>query len=98
MANSGSFNTNGYDGRYLHFEWSVASQSVANNTTTINWKVTGAGGDSHYWYNCKNVSVWINGQRVYNNGGSIQLWAGTVVASGQYTIGHNSDGSKSFSA
>lgn len=98
MANSGSFNTNGYDGRYLHFEWSVASQSVANNTTTINWKVTGAGGDSHVWYNCKNVSVWINGQRVYNNGGSIQLWAGTVVASGQFTIGHNNDGSKSFSA
>lgn len=98
MANNGSFSTSAYDGRYLTFSWSVNVQSIENNQTTINWRVTGAGGNSYTWYMAGNFKVVINGSTVYSSSGRIQLYNGTEVASGQYTISHNGDGSGSFSA
>ena len=97
MANSGSFNTNAYDGRYLTFAWSVSSQSVANNSTTISWSLNGAGGSS-VWYKSGNFKVVINGTTVYSSSARIELSNGTRVASGTFTIAHGSDGSKTFSA
>ena len=98
MASSGSFNTSGYDGRYLAFNWSVASQDVANNRTTINWSLKGAGGSTTSWYMSGNFKVLINGQQVYFSSNRIQLYNGTTVASGSFTINHNNDGTASFGA
>ena len=96
MASNGSFNTNSYDGRHVQFSWSVASQSVANNNTTINWSISAVGGSSS-WYRSNPTGVYINGNCVYYNGTRVQQYKGTI-ASGSYTISHNSEGNASFSA
>lgn len=98
MASSGSFNTSGYEGRYLQFSWSISSQSVANNQTTISWTLKGAGTAQANWYKAGNFKVVINGTTVYSSSTRIQLYNGTTVASGNFTITHNSDGNKTFSA
>lgn len=98
MASSGSFNTTGYQGRYLTFAWSVSSQSVANNTTTIAWTLKGAGTASSSWYRAGNFKVVINGSTVYSSTTRIQLYDGTVVASGNYTMTHDTAGNKTFTA
>lgn len=96
MASNGSFNTNSYDGRHVQFSWNVTSQSVANNNTTINWSISAVGGSSS-WYRSNPTGVYINGNCVYYNGTRVQQYKGTI-ASGSYTIGHNSEGNASFSA
>ena len=98
MASSGSFNTSGYQGRYLTFAWSVSSQSVANNTTTISWTLKGAGTAQSNWYRSGNFKVVINGSTVYSSSTRIQLYDGTLVASGNYTMTHDTAGNKTFSA
>ena len=98
MASSGSFNTSGYSSRYLNFSWSVASQNIANNQTTINWTLKGAGGATNNYFKAGNFQVVIDGAIVYSSATRINLYNGTVVASGSYTITHNSDGNRSFSA
>lgn len=98
MASSGSFNTTGYQGRYLTFAWSVASQSIANNTTTISWTLKGAGTASSSWYRSGNFKVVINGTTVYSSSTRIQLYDGTLVASGNFTMTHDTAGNKTFSA
>lgn len=100
MATSGSFNTSGYQGRYLTFSWSEKSQSIANNTTTISWTLKGAGAAESTYYYTRNIKLVIDGETVYTFGGSsssyISLHNGTVVASGTYTIKHNNDGTRDF--
>lgn len=98
MASSGSFNTSGYGDRYLTFSWSVKSQDVTNNRTVINWTLKGAGGSTYDWYMAGNFKALINGQQVYFSSNRIQLYNGTTVASGTYTINHNNDGTASFGA
>ena len=98
MASSGSFNTTGYQGRYLTFAWSVSSQSVANNTTTIAWTLKGAGSAQSSWYRAGNFKVVINGSTVYSSTTRIQLYDGTLVASGNFTMTHDTAGNKTFSA
>lgn len=98
MARSGSFNTTGYDGRYLQFQWEISSQSIANNSTTISWELVGAGKGSAGYYRAGNFKVVIDGKIVYSSTTRINLYEGTVVKSGTYTFNHNSDGSRSFSA
>ena len=99
MASSGSFNTSGYNGRYLTFSWTEKSQSIANNTTTIEWTLKGAGATNVGYYNAQNFKVTIDGVAVYSrplSDGQIELYDGTVVASGTYTFTHKADGTKSF--
>ncbi len=98
MANNGSFNTGGYEGRCLNFSWNLAGQDVANNTSTINWTLRGAGGSSSYWYMAGNFKVIIDGVQRYFSANRIQLWNGTVVASGQVTLSHDGAGNRSFGA
>lgn len=97
-VSSGSFNTTKYEVRYLTFSWAVKSQSVSNNSTTISWTLKGAGGSTTSYYKAGNFKVVINGSTVYSSSTRIQLYNGTTVASGNFTIKHNSDGTKSFTA
>lgn len=97
MASSGSFKTSAYSGRYLVFAWSIKSQDVAANKTTISWSLKGAGGDST-WYKSGNFKVVIAGVTVYSSAARIELANGTTVASGTHTLVHNADGTKSFTA
>lgn len=102
MASSGSFNTSGYGSgswnRYLNFSWSVKSQSIANNTTTISYTLKGAGGATDNWYQAGNFKLVIDGKTVYSSSARINLKNGTVVTSGTYTMTHNNTGNRSFSA
>ena len=97
MASSGSFNTGSSKGRYLTFSWSLSSQSVANNTSTISWSLKGAG-DSGYVV-VSEVKVTIDGSQAYyrDESNHQNVYVGTTVASGTKTITHNADGSRSFS-
>lgn len=102
MASSGSFATNSYGSgnynRYLVFEWSVKSQSIENNTTTINYTLKGAGGDTTSWQVSGNFKLVIDGQTVYASATRINLYNGTVVKSGTFTMTHDNTGKRSFSA
>lgn len=101
MASSGSFNTSGYNGRYLTFSWTEKSQSIPNNTTTIEWTLKGAGAANVGYYNAQNIKVTINGDVVFSrpqSEGQIELYDGTIVASGTYTFTHKADGTQSFTA
>lgn len=97
MALSGTVNSSSYEGRYVQLTWS-ASQSVANNTSTISWTLKGAGTGQASWYKAGGFYVSIAGNVVCNwsTDTRIQLYNGTTVASGSLTISHNDDGSKSF--
>ena len=94
---SGSFNTSGYQGRYLNFSW-TATQSVAENKSTISWTLKGAGTATSSYYKAGNFKVVIAGETVYSSSTRINLYNGTTVASGTKVITHNTNGSKSFSA
>lgn len=94
MALSGSVNTGSYDGRYYQLSW-TATQSVANNTSTISWTLSAKGGNSS-WYAERTVNVVIAGSTVYSKTSRVERYTGTV-ASGTKTITHNTDGTKSFS-
>ena len=102
MASSGSFNTNAYSDsevtRYLTFSWSIESQSIVNNTTTIAWTLKGNGNPTSYWVKSGNFRVIIDGDTVYQSADRITLYGTTTVASGRKTLTHNSDGTRSFGA
>lgn len=98
MANSGSFTTTSCEGRSLTFNWSVKSQNVASNQTTINWSLVGSGSYTYGWVTCGNFKVTIDGKQVYYSSTRINVYSGTVVASGTYTFTHDNSGNKSFNA
>lgn len=99
MASNGSFLTTASYNRSLKFSWSIQSQSIANNTTTITWSLTGAGSASGYVV-CGGFKVVINGETVYEKSTNhrVRVYNGDEIASGTHTISHNSDGTKTFSA
>lgn len=94
MALSGSVNTSKYDGRYYSLSW-TASQSIANNTSTISWTLSAVGGNSS-WYAERDVSVVIAGTTVYSKTSRVERYAGKIT-SGTVTLTHDSAGAKSFS-
>lgn len=98
MAKSGSFNTTGYEGRYLTFSWTARDPDIANNKTIIDWTLKGAGTGQAGWYKAGNFKVYIAGFPVYNSSTRIKLYNGTQVASGTFTFSHNNDGTMSFNA
>lgn len=98
MATSGTFKTSAYEGACLQFDWMLKNQSVANNQSVIVWTLKGAGIKSGYWYMAGPFKCVINGTTVYQSNTRIKLYTGTVVASGKLAIGHDTNGSKSFSA
>ena len=98
MAKSGSITTNESHGRSVKLSWSLSSQSVENNQSTLSWSITGAGSASG-WVMTGCFKAVINGTTVYSTSTDtrIQLYNGTSVASGTTKITHNADGTKSFS-
>ena len=100
MASNGSTSVSvtAYD--TLKFNWVQVGQNTANNNTVINWTlqlVSGSAGKiissaSKAW------SVTINGVTTSGtNSVAIENNTTKTLASGQATITHNSDGTKSFS-
>ena len=98
METSGTFKTSAYEGACLQFDWTLKSQSTANNQSVISWTLKGAGIKSGYWYMAGSFKCVINGTTVYQSSSRIKLYTGTVVASGELAIGHDNNGAKSFSA
>lgn len=94
MATSGSVTTTAYSGRYYQLDWS-ASQSTANNTSTITWSLKAVGGSSS-WYAERALKVVIGGKTVYTKTNRVERYTGEV-ATGTTDITHNDDGEKSFS-
>ncbi|MCL1789945.1 MAG: DUF859 domain-containing protein [Peptococcaceae bacterium] len=99
MASSGSFNTSAYNHRYLAFEWWLNNQNISANKSNIGWRLVGAGSTaSPQYYVSGNFKVIIDGVQRHFSATRINLFSGTVVASGNCDISHNSDGSRSFTA
>lgn len=98
MASNGSFNTNDFEGRYLLFSWSLASQDVETNSSIITWSLKGAGNATASYYESGSFKVVINGVTVYQSNTRIKLYNNTIVSSGSFTINHNVDGTKYFTA
>jgi hypothetical protein len=97
MATNGSKTVEIFSWISMKFSWEQASQSVANNTTTINWRLelfttTGA----LYRYN-RAWKVNIDGTE-YSGYVDVDLdeYDSQVCASGTSVISHNSDGTKTF--
>jgi hypothetical protein len=99
MATSGKVSSNGYEGRYITFSWSLTTQSIAANTSTIAWRLEGDGKAETSRYKAGNFKVVIDGVTVYSTSEDDRIWLydGTLVASGNYTFNHNNQGEKSFS-
>lgn len=98
MASSGSITTNEKEGRSITLSWSISSQSVADNTSTLSWTLKGSGSSGgSSWVMSGAFKAVINGTTVYSSSTRIQLKKDQVIASGSIKISHNSDGTKSFS-
>lgn len=100
MATNGSASVavTAYD--TLKFNWVQVGQSTANNHTVINWSlqlVSGSAGEILSSV-AKSWSVTVNGT-TYSGTNSVAIGnnATKTLASGQTTIAHNADGTKSFS-
>lgn len=93
-------------GIYCKLVVTETAQSVANNSTTLSWKFYMWNTSSNWYsYSSKNViQIQINGTYVYNTSdyGTISLQNGqtessaTLMCSGNTSITHTSDGSKSI--
>lgn len=97
QVSKGSFTTNASEGRSLTFNWAVDSTSISGNYKKIYWSLVGSGSAGGYVLG-GDFKVVIDGETVYNSSTRIELWNGTVVASGYKILYHNTYGNKSFSA
>lgn len=102
MATNEYLNSNGYSGRYLELHWWRTGTWNGNTCgSNIHWELHGRGQASAGWYNTRRIKVVINGQTLYNmqnDNTPIKLYNGTLVASGDISIQHDSNGSKYFTA
>lgn len=99
---SGSFVTTGYSDAnspdHYVFSWTLVSQSIVDNTTTISWSVVAAGGSSSGYYNTvKEKYVTVYGATKTNSEWQT-TYNGTKPFSGTTVIKHDSNGKASFSA
>lgn len=104
MASSGNFSTNKYSTSShgtigLNLSWSIQSQSIENNTSTIKWTLKSNGTmSSGYYVQAGPVTVVIGGKTVLNTKSRFNMrGSGGYSESGTVTIAHNEDGSKSVS-
>lgn len=94
MALSGSLSTKKTSrNRYLILSW-TATQSTTDNSSSIKWTLKGAGKGPTGYDLAGNFKVVIDGDTVYSSSTRIQLYEGTVVASGTKKVTHNPDGTR----
>ena len=99
MATSGSSSVSATAHTTLRFSWSQSSQSVSNNSTTINWVLEEIQANGYISSGAsKSWSVSVNGNN-YSGSNTVGISSNTTrtLASGSTTIPHNADGTKSFS-
>ena len=96
MANSGVIGGGGYQGRYLEFAWSLVSQNIASNTSTVYWRVTVVGGTSSYYYHHRDYADAF-GEVLVNSNSRTKRYKGDL-ANGYKTIQHDANGNASFGA
>ena len=86
MAESGSFNSGGYGGRYFEFNWWIEEKNSGGNWIRIGWNLIARAGSAQ-WYYTKNIRVTIDGDQVFNAGsGKTKCYRNTTFASGSKTI------------
>lgn len=96
-----SVTVGGNGGNYFFINWSLDSQSIANNTSTISW-------NAYFHFNSAdsqldNGYADLGGSRRWTNGGRVKNFDGNYttrnhhITGGSFTIGHNSDGTKTLS-
>lgn len=96
---SGSFTTNHettYNDFSLTFHWSLVSQSIEDNTSTISFYVAYESGVAYDYRSLNSNYGLLNGER--KNGTIGRVYHGDTVASGTIVVPHKTDGTKTFSA
>lgn len=87
---------------HLNIYIEQVSQDVANNSSRVSWKATvDRDGAYRTWTedNSSALSVWLNGASVYKSNLNFDTSGQEVtLASGEVTIPHNGDGTKTFAA
>lgn len=77
------------------------SQDIANNSSKVSWRATVDRDGGYRTWNAENgsvLSVWLNGASIYKSNLSFDTQGQeTTLASGETTIPHESDGTKTFS-
>ena len=91
----------GGNSSYYFINWSLSSQNIAGNYSTISWAC-------YYHFNNNDAQLdngsavlggatrWSNGGRVYNYAGNFTT-RNLGIASGSFNLGHNNDGTKTLS-
>ena len=86
---------------HLNIYIEQASQDIANNSSRVRWRATVDRDGGYRTWNAENgsvLSVWLNGTSVYKSNLSFDTQGQeTTLASGETTIPHESDGTKTFS-
>lgn len=96
MATTFTLQTSAYDGRYMKLTCSQ-TKDVANNTSTISWKLESIGGSVNYYYTGP-TTLTIGGVEVYTQSRVGETFPGSKGSvSGTLKVSHNTDGSKSVS-
>lgn len=100
MATSGSKSVTVTSWDTLKFNWWIVSQNVAKNTTLVGWNLQLVAGSSGKISSTasKDWSVTVNGTN-YSGTNTVGIGNNSTktLASGQTTVTHDADGSKSFS-
>ena len=100
MATNGSKSISVTSWNTLMFSWEVTGQSIANNTSTVAWKLQLVAESSGRIDSTasKNWSVTVNGTK-YSGTNTVGISANTTktLASNTTTITHGSNGTKTFS-
>ena len=86
---------------HLNIYIEQVSQDVTNNSSKVSWRATVDRDGGYRTWNAENgsvLSVWLNGSSVYKSNLSFETEGQeTTLASGEATIPHNSDGTKTMS-
>ena len=92
---------NSYGPLHLNLYVEQVSQDVTNNSSRVSWRATiDRDGAYRTWTygNISNLSVWLNGSSVHSSHPDYDTSSEEVtLASGEVTVPHNSDGTKTMS-
>ena len=92
--------SNSNNGLYLNVYIEQGAQNIANNSTTVNWRVTVSRPVYFHTYNLQGdstLSLALDGRNVHSSNPTWEVWDGeATLASGSSTISHNADGTKSL--